>query len=87
MKDFIEIRDTADPAEFTHTEVIRTSDLIKMFKGEGDSGETIHFVFYDTAIGRQRTFIAAYGTTTARDIAFDSYEEALGVAVPARKSL
>lgn len=87
MKEFIEIRESANPSDFTRTEVIRTKDLIKMFKGEGDTGETIHFIFYDTATGMQRCFIAAYGNNLARDIAFASYEAELDVAVPARKSL
>lgn len=85
MKEFIEIRETLP--EFSRTEIIRIRDLIKMFKGEGDSGDTIHFVFYDTATRTQRTFIAAYRTNLARDIAFASYEDELNVAIPLRKAL
>ena len=87
MKEFIEIRDTSEYAGFSHTEVIKTKSLIKMFKGEGDCGETIHFVFYDEAIGQQREFIAAYPNTITRDIAFSHYEAELDVAFSTKKAI
>ena len=77
MSDFVRVMDKRDADDICHEELIRTSDLIKVVKWNGDTGTAICFEFFDPITGHRRQWIYDFGTIYRRDIVFDQYAEKL----------
>lgn len=79
MQDFIEIKNfNVDSVGVESVEMIRTSDLLKMYKDFGEDGDGIVFIFNDPDTGCVRHFHAEYPNSGIRNGAWDEYMSNLG---------
>lgn len=78
MERFVKVMNTfGDNGEHTETEIIRVSDLIKIFKVDGDTGTAIGFVFNDATRRTREDWRYECKTEYARDVLFGEYERQL----------
>ena len=90
MMKFLRVKDSVEDINGNvnyREELIRIDNIVKVFKGEGDTGQTIHVDFYDVSNRNTnidgwkgiRKYIEQFDSTVQRDRRFEEIAEALAI--------